>query len=521
MKTHRRSDILHHMTGKPGSQKLGKITLIAIAAIGLLATAFIVLVVVALSKSVENPERIYDPYLEMDEEARLDRIEKDLLERARKNETKRCPRPVPRGEPIPGSAIVDMRAVIEGESPCTDALEENKKERFEALFSRPTGRFEWFPDRHHKQIRPLSDPDSGIEGLDELLKKCAPSIERLRTATRHEDACGPYLPGVRPKPESYGPFIRLTTLMIAKARIDLEEGRWEDATLPMLDIIRFGQDMHRGGGGILDARFAEFTAQMSVAMLESILSDPREIPPEFLEQIEVELTQLIETEPHPLTFLKGDNLYLAIYGLMPIYKGPDWSPPGGRSNDFPKVTRAIPEEKVDLNIPRKLDIVYQKACPESRTAYSCASALKKFSRKMEDQRVLDEFVEDIEEIIDRELPYQGRRLFRQSIRSSISFNSLHVILHGRTRFRLGALRLAARYRALSREAGHPLGYEAFFETPLDEFLVDPYSGKDIRIEELSTGDFTLSPPVRIYPAGKRKWQPSVYLSCGDRSWRTE
>lgn len=503
------------------NQKLldrGRVALIALAGIGLLITIMIAVIAFSLNEKLEHPERIKDPYRELGQDERLDRIEQDFLRAAEDNRNRKCPRPILRGEPVAGPAADDMRAVIEGEGDCFDAIERMSQHLVEANFSPSESRFDSFPPREMKTIRPPSDPEAEIEGLEETMALCEPIIDQLRTSTHHEDACSPYLPGVRVSPEYYLNLIRLTNLMIARARIDLEAGRWEEAVLPMLDIIRFGQDMHRGGTEILPAMVATATARMATTMLESILSDPREIPPKVLDRMESELANLIETEPHPWSFLQGINLFIAIYGLMPAYKGPDWIPPGGKSDDFPEAKEASLEEKIDLDLSRRLSLIYDMACPKSKTPYSCTRSLKKFVRKMETQHLLDKLAEDTEKEIGRELPGRGERLSRDLIRSTILSNRPFVPAHGRTRFRLGALLLATRYRSLSQNEGRPLEREAFLEPPLDALREDPFSGRPMKIEEISKGRFVLSPPVRIYVDDNKHSQPSIYLSCSNSQW---
>lgn len=265
---------------------------------------------------------------EMDTATRelLVRLERDLERSVRAARAARCPRPVLRGEPLPGRAaddIVDILAPRRGtpQRACLAALAAQKGDLVgwtKAAASRREGRVG--AGKLPQQARTL-------------VQRCAPAIARARVAARRADGCSPYLVGVRGL-DSMLPLVRLARLMVVDAAIRAADGRRREAVQRCLDGLRLAQDLHRGPGAPLIAGMVAKNMGVVVVLqgLRPLLSAGRLSAPERA-RIDAELAALERSEPPFYQMLVYERHGIALQQILPQIKPKGWKPPGGFDDD--------------------------------------------------------------------------------------------------------------------------------------------------------------------------------------------
>lgn len=223
---------------------------------------------------------------------------------------RRCPRPVLRGEPLAGSAAADMRAVLEGDedtSPCLRLLDDLAKKQ-------PA----WAGAILHDGL-PKTQPAlvrcaayarrpaaaAGTETVERLVATCAPLVERLRRAVAHGDACTPYRSGLQCADDLLV-RLRVARVVALTAHRLLAAGERRAAAELLLDGLRFGQDLTRGGACMLDAAMGVAMAEALVPVLELVLVMDDGAEPELWLQLQRELERLAASEPPPAALLRGE-----------------------------------------------------------------------------------------------------------------------------------------------------------------------------------------------------------------------
>ena len=446
-------------------------------------------------------------------------ITKEFLDLAKKNQFRSCLRPVLRGEPLPGTATGDIIAVVEpaGEDdPCVAALtKERLKKLRDSYFESGAFSQDGFPSRRLYVVRPLRDSTVNREPIEDLLKVCAPSIERIGNAVSHKDACSPYLPGVR-KFDFGIKYLRLNALVAASAIETTRKGETQNAVVKLLDLIRFGQDYHRGGTSVFQPAIATAGAYRVVSVLEWILNRRELLGAPLLTLIDQELATLIATSPHPSKYLEGDSIDVAIYAALPRLFGPQWSPPGEvveKSEDpipfFPVLAHFT------LMCVHKFRLGCALSCRPEDTAAECFFNMKVTSDEAADsdrtQRKSPlrwlEWIRDPVKV----RPNEGNPLLLAS--ENIGWFRNYVKKNGQTDFYLGALRLLARYRGVAEETSSCPGIEIFDSPEFAQARVDPYSGKPLQINEVGDGWFVIRSSEKLEFGDKPKDAIAIHVMC--------
>ncbi len=439
-------------------------------------------------------------------EEELKEMKQELLEIVKRNRAKKCPRPVLRGEPLPGTAAADIVAVVEGADDtraCLGAIDETSDTVFEALDHPEDYKPEGFPARMDRTAKPYSPPP---KKLLELEKTCAPLLARLQKAVRHEDACSPYLPGLHDQP-GYVSAIRTSRLAALRARRLLAEGDAGQGFDLLLDVIRFGQDFGRGGTSLLETMIGVACTRTVLPMFEHGLNRKKPLDPALLLRIEKELGQLIETQPHPAEFLRGEMEAMATYTLNPDKKSPDTITIGvDERDDNALALIALHETSRDV----------LSGCKQDDPPIRCEEHIRKVAERYRKGHQGD--LERVEAMLRVAVAPDKVAAVRREIVDILKAVAApaydrYLRHEGQTRFRLGALRLHAAYRRLAEKAKTCPPAAVFEQEPLSALLTDPYSQKPVRVEELGPGRFALWCPVPLGKPNKEKAEPAVFIDC--------
>ncbi|MBM4352685.1 MAG: hypothetical protein FJ109_02650 [Deltaproteobacteria bacterium] len=254
-------------------------------------------------------------YLVTQEE--LDALEADLMATVKENQGRLCPRPVLRGKALPGSGQNDLAGVLEGK--------EN-----EACYKAAGGKdadalWAWLEQPSHD-----SGPPAGI------VKACRGLPAAVSHATRHEDACSPYLVGRRAMP-SLVRLLRLSWVLAMNVRMLADAGKTAAALALAFDGLRLFQDLSRGAGApyatgtVGGAAWHVIVTRGIGPTLSAALPSP-----DLLARITQEVEVLLATEPAFCDFLPELRYGPVLLWYLPVLKGEGWVPPGGFEADMTK-----------------------------------------------------------------------------------------------------------------------------------------------------------------------------------------
>ncbi|MBW1871693.1 MAG: hypothetical protein JRJ19_06490 [Deltaproteobacteria bacterium] len=466
-------------------------------------------------------------------QAELKTLEDKALAEIEKYRQMKCPRPVLRGTAIAGSGNADMIAVIEGNSEtadCRKLLEQKSEQLFEALNFEEKTAVAGRPLRGWREARPLDDPKASTDKILFLEGACSQAINLVRRAVKYEEACSPYLPGRRGEPALII-HIRTMRILAATARRYLMEGRTRECVELLLDGLRFGQDMSRGGSSLLEAMVSAAAGKVLYQVLELAFNQPKPIGEKYLETVSKELTQLIKTDVHPGTILRGEMWTMILYSVMPAVKGKDWVPPGGwgtegrgpiageeQDNLAGKIFGANAKDDMAVAWLATLETGHEqlKACPIDKLPIECHNNLLELAKKMD--VAADDHLDRINRIWNvAKAEDKIEEIRRQVIEilkgiAAPAYNK-YIAKMGQARFLLAALKLQVEYRHLAEKTKSCPDAKAFDKEPLKSLRNDPYSGKPILIETPSAGSFVLRSPSLLDNEQTIDKQPAILVEC--------
>ena len=229
------------------------------------------------------------------------------------NRSLRCPRPVLFGAPRAGPGAGDIALVVEGGAGLSDCYG-FLREFGEVLFRAPDGG---------------GEQQTGL--VNRFTEVCRTLPEAVRRAVSHEDACSPYVPGCRGVPARQT-FLVAVAGMRNLAGLTVLAGRPGDAAQRFLEVLRFAQDLERGGVPlVLSTLSTSVFNEVLLNDLVQLVTRP-ELRAEELQRIAAALEQLVATEPSFPRVIAADTTWLAMEAGLPMLRGPGWAPPGGFSN---------------------------------------------------------------------------------------------------------------------------------------------------------------------------------------------
>jgi hypothetical protein len=456
----------------------------------------------------EKKDPIFDDPLDglpFEQQAQL--AAKEFLAIAKSNASKSCPRPVLRGEPLPGKAAEDIIAVVEAQGeadPCDKAFEHMEEIFLLEYCTDNSGAAEdGFPRRRLCAIPPWRPARGSLnrDVFDRDCAQCAPVLESLARAVAHEDACSPYLPGVRGVVGGYGERLpRLASLIASSALDAAAEGKMQKAAESLLDLIRFSQDFRRGGTSMIEPMTAAHVSPAAISALEQLLDRNEPLGAPLLAQIDGELAALLASEPHLSESLEGFTATTALYTILPMVLGPRWTPPGKTVGELRRPAGRDTHDGghylVDLHMAR---LAHRESCGPEDSYLACAEKMQALAARVAALVQVDR--KDPRGWLDwlhnpTTAPPRWHGPWELAVLTLDDYID-DVREHGQTQFYLGALRLLAKYRALAEETKTCPWIEAFDRTELADARIDPYSGKPLRVQEIGVGRFVVSSPEKL------------------------
>jgi len=432
-------------------------------------------------------------------------LEARLLAEIEDNRTRTCVRPVLRGRSAAGPADTDIVSVVEGDEGLRECYE--FIQQFEASVFGP-------PDAANER-------QTGL--MARFSKVCAslpPAIER---ATAHADACSPYLPGRRPMPGLMGLQRTLRAARHLAALVVLSD-RAGEAADRFLDLVRFAQDLGRGGGSMV-------MTMLATSMIREILSNdlPQllarpELTDEDLVRIRRGLGQLIETEPSLQRSIAADTTWLAYEAGLPLLRGPGWAPPGGysagnqaRPADYepdllPLVTPGQ-ERRFILAAIMDLGRRHGEACPESATLAECYLGLRAMTEAMRGWRSVPGWLRALQTLAAPSPWEAWLRHLRELVQEMVSvpFES-YVPGYAVRPFLLGALRLQVAVLREARRTGRCPTAEDLGTPAWRERIRDPGTGGALVLRVGEGGGIVVESAAPIWKAAEES-PPAMPIRC--------
>ena len=435
--------------------------------------------------------------------AQITKMKQDFQQTILANSRRRCLRPVLRGEARDGSARALMLAVREG----TPTTARCHRMLVGSLDINNTLLLPQRPGHWLQTARPLGDP-AAFGGLAGVLATTRPgALATMQAAVAHEDACNPYLPGVR------GAAPAQVLLNLSKAT-GVTAHRWlstrhqHEAAKLLMDALRFNQDMRRGGVDFVEGMISVAAMSYLVPVVELLLNSPAVVDDKLLDQLQRELGLLLESEPHPSSMIQGDLENMILNLIRPNLEAPGWTPPGGWGDNKPPRDdgdddHLHPHDFQAIAWLASLSIIEQlpKVCPGDSLPATCHRGMLAMVKKPETSyRKMMDMVRLLSSV-DREDVY--RRKFLKIMQSSMESLLQYVPRSGAARFLMATMRLHVVYRRLAQKQQRCPDLSAFDRAPLKALRTDPYSGNPMRISRQGA-DLVVSPSRELSRGLKRR-----------------
>ncbi len=502
---------------------------------GLLALA------IGACDSESAPKSGPDPIegLEQAREHELSRLRDRYARAVADHRERRCPRPVLRGEPLPGSAAVDMRAVLEGDedtAPCLRLLDDlaNKQPDWAGAIL-----YDGLPTtqpalvRSGAYARAPGDPAAGTETVERVVATCAPLVERLRRAVAHGDACSPYRPGLECADDLLL-RLRVARVVALSAHRRLAAGERRAAAELLLDGLRFGQDLTRGGACMLDAAVGVAMTETLVPVLELLLVMGDGDDTELWLQLQRELERLAASEPPPAALLRGE--YETV--MIEVFKQRLIDGPAGlRGGVCIDDRRAL----ADVGLPAKpappeadaepladpllvwmaYDRAYRfarDACDPEQPPRACVAGLKRTLARARALRRRDPAAY-LKKRIGYLLP-PGRAAAWAGQADSLAVQleperawREQLLRYGRRHFYYAALRAAASWMHAAAGMQRCPRLSDLQLPAVQVQLENAYSGKQVAAMRLAPGQFAITPRSKPGRSSDQGQRPAVVLRC--------
>jgi hypothetical protein len=457
------------------------------------------------------------PALDAETKARLEEIRAKALAMEAENRGLVCERPVLRGEPLDGpagpviSSIMDLGGEL-GE--CNDLVRELREEGKSLDLADSTEDEASFDI--YKPHKDLDDPVWDSESFVSIEEKCTVLVEAIQRAVRHVDACSPYLDGQKCLVYRHVDLIRLMDAIEIIVVRKIRRGETREAFELMLDVMRFGDDLGRGGadwfawslGGMGRIRIGRLMQQV-------LNSDLVRLDPAMLEQVDGEIALLVETAPLPF---KGMRDAMVSSWLMEWWRGfgegeedipfalACWKehPPEERSYQESmrlKAEEACEDELLEQDLDLVADMLIwewelierlMEACPTGSPPRTCWESMERGAEEHADFTAL-------EGRTFRTCGWSSEKGWHpteyvgESRRGSFQLDlySFWIKGHRRSQFLLQELRLLVAFRMMLERDGVCPSRDAFDEEPLVGLRDEATSGKTIYVHEEGPGLYYL------------------------------
>jgi hypothetical protein len=282
----------------------------------------------------------------------------------------------------------------------------------------------------------------------------------------------------------------------------------------LLDGLRFDQDMDRGGVSWIMPMVSRAADMHTLSTAAWLLGRPGPLGQDLLDEIDRELLRLVESEPHPSSFIQGDYNDMVIHVLMRSIKGDKWSPPGGwhegekpagqeagkehESAHFKTLTMgadAADDNALAWLAMEELAARERRACPPSTTPDQCYENLVQLAAELQEGASLStlQWIGKMTEFLLSWDPDAKKRAFVIDVlKSIVSSTPRYVAMQGQRRFYAAALRVQVAFRLMAEKTGKCPGLEDFKSEPLWGLAVDPNSNQPMVVERGVDGALVLS-----------------------------
>lgn len=292
-------------------------------------------------------------------EAEIRAYEAELLARLDANAKRSCPGP---NGSVPGPSAPELAALFEGSGTLGACVQ-----RLDAAGG------------HGKLKSDLEAKTPEVLALD---KDCG---ETLAAAVRHaaafQDGCSAYQLGVRAEPRSLMAPIQIAHLIGFHASLDKDP---VTAIALLVAALRLMQDLERGHVTLISAMISVAASEIIGGRLDAIL-DTAKLPKSRLDALAGQLDQLIAAVPSFHEVLAGEREAQELYFGIAKLKGPDWTPPGGWTEELRQMTAerkgenhvADPRDEAAALVASSIQSAEarDKACPANATLDACMQGL--------------------------------------------------------------------------------------------------------------------------------------------------
>ena len=461
-------------------------------------------------------------------------VEAQLIELARTNAHKSCPRTVfPRNATpemlLEGSAEADMLAVL-SPSPlrrgCLDYYEElisrDELPPFLHVFDHPEG----FPPRRNSTAQPLSGRSLKLGDQVKLEELCGPLFEHVRRSTRYRYACNPNRPGGPLVKDSSISLINVGRLLLTLVRHRLTEGNPEDVKQGlhlMTDASQFSNVVALESP--LMPRLIATALQGDLLMqLEVLFNSRAPLSQELLQDYLVESKIIQDGWPNLSSMLEYEALSNVFSNLRWMEKDSCWKNiERGKKLTQTDLSSCVSWKELklffalyalnsrlaaascapgdlDRDCSQKAGRVFARQRSYTRKHGTPNSTMHRFLREILTRSDERPKADPLEMIVSADCGGCGS-IMRQMERISIA------------RFTHTATRLLARYRLEYQCTGECPAKDFFERSDIRETRIDPVSGVPMQVKYLAPGRFVIRPGVPIGTKLKPEEQPAVFIQC--------
>jgi hypothetical protein len=356
-----------------------------------------------------------------------------------------------------------------------------------------------------------------------VVRACGPVVERLRTAVRRRNGCSPYLPGLRCSQTWLG-TLRAGEAVAASARQLLISGKAQQGVELLLDLLRFSQDLERGGTSWLVTSVSSGLVVIAVPLLEQAFNEVDGLTDSQLKDWERQLSVLLNSEPHPSASVRGEYQSVTLETVLPQFAGQGWKPPGTGCVVKMKAPKESRRKRHSISAWQDVwalhALVYEQiakdmglVCPSSASPMFCDQALTRLAAQYRRQGA-SAFTRLQSRLTSAKA--QRRNPGLSALLELPGVNATYLRIQSIRRVSIAALRLSAAYRRLAVRTGTCPSRPAFDAAPLKSRRHDPYSGGQLLVRRSAPGRFVVSSSELTKAAGLDK-APAVVVSCRPKS----
>ena len=493
----------------------------------------LLVVFATLAVSCEAPPAppFEDPRQNIPFDQRMREVEIKLIELARANADKSCPRTVfPRNATpemlLEGSAEADILAVL-APSPlrkrCLDYCEELVSRDEFPPFRQVADHSIGFPPRSNSIAQPLSS--SSLKQVDQVKieELCGPLFEHIRRSTRYRDACNPYRPGGPLVDNNSISFLDVGRALWIFARSRLAEGNPEGVKQGlqlMTDASQFSNAVASESSRLVASGLQNWL----LMQLEVLFNSRAPMSEELLQDYMVESKIIQDSWPDLSRMLENEALSWFFDFLAWDEKSECWKITEQGTNILgSSPSSCVSKEELKFYLAyyaARFSLVSTACSPGdldlecARKAYSVFEEQRAYCEKYGDKRsILHHLAREVFSRFDIQSKTDTIEFLMLVQCSSIDMITLQMKGLVKVHFRMAAIRLLARYRLEYQRTGECPAEDFFERSDVRETRIDPVSGEPMKVKRIASGRFVIRPGVPIGTKLKPEEQPAVFIQC--------